>query len=148
MASISTILRCSSCGTLDRVLLDKLTNHPLCGKCKTALHYPSAPINATTATFDKELIDWRELLLVEFWSRTCGHCRTVEPVVNDIAHWKAGRLKVVKVEVQEEFALAQRFQAKATPTFILFRNGQQLARVDGAPKEKLDMVRWIDKYLE
>jgi thioredoxin 2 len=71
----------------------------------------------------------------------------VEPVVNDIARWKAGMLKVLKVDVQSEFAIAQRFQAMATPTFILLRNGQQLARIDGAPQEKIDLVRWVEQFL-
>jgi len=71
----------------------------------------------------------------------------VEPVVNDIARWKAGMLKVLKVDVQSELPLAQRFQAMATPTFILLRNGQQLARIDGAPQEKIDLVRWVEQFL-
>jgi thioredoxin-like negative regulator of GroEL len=91
--------------------------------------------------------DWQELLLVEFWSTTCGYCRMVEPVVRDLARWKAGRLKVLIVNIQEELSLAQRFEAMATPTFILFRNGRQLARIDGAPREKIDLVRWVDQFL-
>jgi thioredoxin-like negative regulator of GroEL len=84
---------------------------------------------------------------VEFWSTTCGYCMMVEPVVRDLARWKAGRLKVVMVSIQNELDLARRFEAMATPTFILFRQGRQLARIDGAPKEKIDLVRWVDQYL-
>jgi thioredoxin 2 len=147
MPSPTVILRCSSCGTLNRVPVDKLASRPICGKCRTALHYPAAPINVTAATFDQEMNDWRELLLVEFWSPTCGYCQMVEPVVRDLARWKAGRLKVFMVNIQQELPLAQRFEAMATPTFILFRNGRQLARIDGAPKEKIDMVRWVEQFL-
>jgi thioredoxin 2 len=147
MPSSSVILRCSSCRTLNRIPADKLASHPICGTCKTALHFPSAPINATTASFDREVNDWPGTLLLEFWSVTCGYCRMVEPVVNDIARWKAGMLKVLKVDVQSELPLAQRFQAMATPTFVLLRNGQQLARIDGAPREKIDLVRWVEQFL-
>ena len=147
MPSTSVILRCSSCSTLNRVPADKLASLPICGNCKNALHYPAAPINATAATFDKEMNDWRELLLVEFWSPTCGYCQMVEPVVRDLARWKAGRLKILMVNIQNELPLAQRFEAMATPTFILFRNGRQLARIDGAPKEKIDMVLWVEQFL-
>jgi thioredoxin 2 len=147
MASSSVVLRCPSCRTLNRVPADKLMSGPLCGACKTGLRFPSAPVNATAASFDREANDWPGTLLVEFWSTTCGYCRMVEPVVNDIARWKAGRLKVLKVDVQSELPLAQRFQAMATPTFIVLRNGQSLARIDGAPKEKIDLVRWVDQFL-
>ena len=147
MASSSVILRCPSCRTLNRVPADKLANSPLCGTCKTGLRFPAAPINATTATFDREVNDWPGAVLVEFWSTTCGYCKMVEPVVNDIARWKAGRLKVIMVDVMSELPLAQRFQAMATPTFVLLRNGQQLARIDGAPREKIDLVRWVEQVL-
>jgi thioredoxin 2 len=146
MPSSSVILRCPSCRTLNRVPVDKLASRPICGS-KTGLRFPSAPINATTASFDREVNDWPGTLLLEFWSITCGYCRMVEPVVNDIARWKAGMLKVLKVDVQSELPLAQRFQAMATPTFILLRNGQQLARIDGAPQEKIDLVRWVEQFL-
>ena len=147
MPSSSVILRCPSCRTLNRVPADKLASGPICGSCKAGLRFPSAPLNATTASFDREVNDWPETLLIEFWSVTCGYCQMVAPVVNDIARWKAGRLKVIKVDVQSELPLAQRFQAMATPTFIVLRNGQPLARIDGAPKEKIDLVRWVDQFL-
>ncbi|NTW58669.1 MAG: thiol reductase thioredoxin [Nitrospirae bacterium] len=147
MPATSVLIRCSSCGTLNRIPVDKLASRPICGKCKTALHYPAEPINVTTATFDREMNDWRELLLVEFWSLTCGYCQMVEPVMRDLARWKAGRLKILMVNIQQELPLAQRFETMATPTFILFRNGRQLARIDGAPKEKIDMVRWVEQFL-
>jgi thioredoxin 2 len=147
MPSSSVMVRCASCRTLNRVPADRLANHPVCGACKTALIYPAAPVAATTATFDREVSDWQELLLVEFWSETCGYCRMVEPVVRDLARWKAGRLKVLMVNIQHDLPLAQRYDAMATPTFILFRKGQQLARIDGAPKEKIDLVLWVEQFL-
>jgi len=147
MTSTSVILRCSSCGTLNRVPADKLASRPLCGKCRTGLIFPAAPISVSAAAFDKEMNDWQELLLVEFWSPTCGYCRMVEPVVRDLARWKAGRLKVLLVNIQQELPLAQRFEAMATPTFILFRKGRQLARIDGAPQEKIDLVLWVEQFL-
>lgn len=147
MPTSSVILPCPACRTGNRVPADRLANRPLCGACRAVVTFPSAPVNATAASFDREMNDWQELLLIEFWSPTCGYCLMADPVVNDIARWKAGRLKVLKVNIQSEFALAQRFEAMATPTFILFRKGQQLARIDGAPREKLDLVRWVDQHL-
>jgi thioredoxin 2 len=147
MPSSSVILRCPSCRTLNRVPVDRLSNRPVCGSCRSLLTFPSAPVNATAGSFDRETNDWPGPLLVEFWSTTCGYCRMVEPVVNDIASWRAGRLKVLKVNIESETAVARRFDVMATPTFILFQNGRQVARIDGAPREKLDLVSWVDQHL-
>lgn len=144
----AVLLRCPSCRTLNRVPIEKLTTHPVCGQCKAALTFPAQPLNGSTASYDREVNDWPEFTLVEFWARWCGYCRMVEPVVNDLASWKAGRMQVLKVDVDAEPSLAQRFHVKATPTFIMYRNGQQQARIDGAPKEKLDLVRWVDQFLD
>jgi thioredoxin 2 len=59
----------------------------------------------------------------------------VEPVVSDLASWNAGRLKVVRVDVDAEPGLARRFMVKATPTFVVYKNGTQIARMDGAPRK-------------
>jgi thioredoxin-like negative regulator of GroEL len=54
-------------------------------------------------------------------------------------------MKVVKIEVNEQPELSNRFAVQATPTFILFRKGRQRARLDGAPKEKIDLITWLDR---
>jgi thioredoxin 2 len=71
----------------------------------------------------------------------------VEPVVNDLASWRAGRLKVVKVDTDAEPVLAKRYMVKATPTFILYKNGSQIARMEGAPKEKMQLMQWVDQFI-
>jgi len=142
------ILRCSACRTLNRVPTEKLSAHAACGQCRAPLEFPRTPVTATAGTLDREIFDWPEYALLEFWAKWCGYCRMVEPVVNDLAAWRAGRLKVIRVDVDTEPVLAGRFAVKATPTFILFRNGTQVARMDGAPKEKLDLVQWLDQFVK
>jgi thioredoxin 2 len=148
MPNQPVLIRCKTCKTLNRVGSDKLSANPICGQCKAPLEFPRFPLEATTATLDHELFDWPEHVLLEFWARWCGYCRMVEPVINDLANWRAGRLKVVRVDIDAEPALAKRFMVKATPTFILFKNGTQIGRIDGAPKEKIQLVQWIDSFLK
>lgn len=147
MSDNIVLIRCESCRALNRVPVDKLPAKPVCGACKRPLAVPTHPIDATAALFDAALADWPETVLVEFWAKWCGYCRIIEPVVTDLAAWNAGRLKVLRVDVDAEPGLAGRFTVKATPTFILFRSGVQLARLDGAPKEKIDLIQWVDKFL-
>ena len=147
MSDPSVIIRCSSCKTLNRVPSVKLGNHPVCGQCREPLAFPRTPVDASATTFEHEVFDWPEFVLLEFWAKWCGFCRMVEPVVNDLASWKAGRLKVVRVDVDAEPSLARRFSVKATPTLVVFRNGTQLARMDGAPKEKIELVQWVEQVL-
>jgi len=148
MSDSSVIIRCGSCKTLNRVSSEKLTSRPVCGQCKTPLEFPRAPVNVTAAAFEREIFDWPEFVLLEFWAKWCGFCRMVEPVVNDLASWNAGRLKVVRVDVDVEPGLARRFMVKATPTFVVYKNGTQIARMDGAPKEKIELVQWVDQILK
>jgi thioredoxin 2 len=147
MSKESIILRCRSCRTLNRVPLDKLLAHPICSKCKTPLDYPRAPINVTTASYDQQVNDWPEFLLAEFWARWCGYCRKIEPIVNDLASKRSGRLKVIKIDVDTESAVARRFTVKATPTFILYHNARQIARIDGAPANDRELENWIDGFI-
>jgi len=115
----------------------------VCGKCKAPLDFTRTPVYATGPTFDREVNDWPMLLLVEFFAQWCGHCRAIDPVVNDIAARRAGFLKVLKVDVDREPSLSNRFSVKGTPAFLLYRNGRLLGRIDGAPKVHSELEDWI-----
>lgn len=125
--------------------LEKLSDHPVCGQCKTTLEIPHYPINVTTASYDQQVKEWPEILLAEFWAKWCGYCRIMEPFLNELAAKRAGRLKIIRVDVDAEPALARRFNTKATPTFILYRNGIQIGRLDGAPQQNNELEYWIDR---
>lgn len=142
------LIRCGSCRTLNRVAYDRLSSHPICGHCKARLEAPRAPINVTTAHFDQQVRDWPEFLLVVFWASWCGYCRMLEPFINELAAKRAGRLKIIRVDVEAEPALHNRFLLRATPTFLLYRNGIQLERLDGAPQQSSDLALWIDQVME
>jgi len=148
MLNNSVLVRCKVCRTLNRVPEGKLASHPVCGQCKAPLDVPHAPINVTAASYDQQVRDWPEIVLAEFWAKWCGYCRSIEPFINALAMKRAGRLKIIRVDVDSERFLAGRFTIKATPTFILYRNGQQLARFDGAPAQHNELENWIDRTLQ
>lgn len=147
MPDTSVIVRCTDCLQLNRVPLAKLESRPTCANCKIVLEVPREPVWAKAESFDRMVSYWPETLLVVFTAPMCLHCKIIEPVVNSLAREKAGMLKVMKVDIESTGYLAQRFKVEKTPTFIVYKNAVQVIRVDGAPKEKTDLVTWIENLI-
>jgi thioredoxin 2 len=142
----SVLLRCSQCGAVNRVPPDRIALHPKCGRCKVHLEYTRAPVDTTTQDFDREVLEWPGAVMVEFWAPWCGHCRTMAPVMEALAGERAGILKVVKVNIDQEQSLAARFGIRSTPTFYLYRHGDKLSDIAGA-LPKVHLEAWIDSSL-
>ena len=147
MSDKTVYLRCNTCGALNKLPADRLQSNPKCGKCKNAIEIPKSPINLTTADFDREAVAWPGAVLVEFWNPWCGYCRIMAPIVENLADEKAGILKVVKVNLDNEPYLGARFGINATPTFYFYRNGNRIGDISGAvPKEQFEA--WINSLLQ
>jgi thioredoxin 2 len=129
-----SVITCPSCGAKNRVgVIPRGT--PRCARCKNALPWI---VHATEATFADET-QAGVPVLVDFWAPWCGPCRMVEPVLEQLAAERAGSLKVVKVNVDENPGLASRFQAMSIPLLVLIRDGDEVDRVAGAlPKAQLE----------
>jgi thioredoxin len=94
-------------------------------------------VNATDETFDLEA-DASVAVLVDLWAPWCAPCRYVSPILEELAGDYAGRIKVVKVNVDDNPVLAQRFQAYSIPTMVVVRGGHVVDRIVGAmPKSQL-----------
>jgi len=137
----ATIIRCPNCDKRNRVRPTP-SGTPRCAACHQPLPWL---VDATPASFDAEL-EASVPVLVDLWAPWCGPCRTMAPVLERLAHDRAGRLKIVKVNVDEAEHVAQRFGVQGIPLLVLTRDGQELARQTGAqPLPRLQA--WLNSQL-
>jgi thioredoxin 1 len=96
------------------------------------------PDNVTEQTFENEVLGAGQPVLVDFWAEWCGPCHAIAPVLDQIASERSD-LKVVKLNIDEEPAVAQRYGVMSIPTLILFKDGEPAAAAVGAmPKSMLE----------
>ena len=133
-----TILRCRKCSVRNRVLLSRLSSHPKCGKCGETLHIPTGALSIGEADMGSEVLDETFPTVVDFWAPWCGPCTMMTPILEEIALEYTGRVKVVKINSEENPGLSLKYNIQGIPTLILFRDGREVNRLIGAaPKEQV-----------
>ena len=129
----TSVLTCVGCGAKNRIRPSP-KGVPSCGRCEQPLPWL---VDASDASFDVEA-DASALVVVDLWAPWCGPCRFVSPILEELSRDYRGRLKVVKVNVDDNPVTARRFDAFSIPTIMLLRGGRPLDRIVGAlPKEQL-----------
>ena len=137
----STIVTCPNCGTKNRVASAQ-EGVPRCGNCHNALPWI---VDSDAESFDRDIASTLPVL-VDFWAPWCGPCRMVSPVVERVGAELAGRLKVVKLNVDEAPAIAGRYQVQGIPLLVLHRDGKEIDRLVGAVGEP-QLRGWLDRHL-
>ena len=93
----------------------------------------------TDATFENDVLKSPLPTLVDFWAEWCGPCRMIAPAVDAVAGDYAGKLKVLKLNIDKEASVAAKFGVMSIPTLILFKKGQVVEQIVGAmPKQKIE----------
>src|SRR5438309_2549509 len=99
---------------------------------------PGAPSAVTEQTFETEVLKSPIPVLVDFWATWCGPCKMIAPIVEDLANEYAGKLKVMKLDVDESGGTAAKYNVMSIPTLGIFSKGELIERIVGyMPKEQL-----------
>ncbi len=98
-------------------------------------------ITLTTENFEKEALNSRVPVLIDFWASWCGPCKMMGPIVDQIAEEMGTNAKICKINIDEQRDFATKYDVMSIPTFILIKDGKEVKRLVGAmPKEELSRL--------
>ena len=142
------LIRCAACGATNRVPRDKVYSalEAICGRCRRPLTIEGRPRTVTDATFAADVERSARPVLVDAWAPWCWPCQMLGPVVEEIALEMADRLRVGKLNVDENPSTAARFAISSIPTLLLFARGREVDRIVGV-QTKADIARRIERVL-
>jgi len=127
------IIVCPSCGTKNRIPADKQHLTPKCGRCGASLSGAAGGVlELGDHNFQQVVSSSSQPVLVDFYSPTCGPCRMLAPVIEELARKYAGRAVIAKFDTSRHPMVPSQFQIRGVPTLIFFKNGQPVDQVVGA----------------
>ena len=141
-AAEPTLIKCPNCGKTNRIPV-AAAGHPRCGSCRQDLPWI---VNAGDIDFATVAERSPVPALIDFWAAWCGPCRMVSPVLDKLAVERAGRIKLVKVDVDRAPQLSRRFDVQAIPTLMVIVGGKVVARQAGAAPAAV-LRSWLDEAL-
>ena len=142
MNTDSIIIKCTNCGAKNRIPKIRINDKPVCGRCHSSL--PEAgvfdsPVIVSDKTFNHEIVSATVPVLLDCWAPWCGPCRTIGPIIDQLAKEFAGKVKFAKLNVDENPATSTKYNIMSIPTMLLFKDGKVVNSLVGAlPKAEIE----------
>jgi thioredoxin 2 len=137
----ASVVTCPNCGTRNRIRSEP-EGIPRCSVCHAALPWI---VDADPQSFDAEIVA-SVPVVVDFWAAWCGPCRMVSPLLERLARDHAGRMKLVKLDVDAAPDIAARYGVQGIPMLLVMQDGQEVDRLVGATPEP-QLRQWIEPHL-
>ena len=141
----SSHIVCPHCNTVNRIAASRLSENPLCGKCKQAL-FIAQPLELTAGNFQPHISRSDIPIIVDFWAPWCGPCKMMAPAFSRAAVQIEPRARLAKLNTEQAQDVAAQFSIRSIPTMVIFKGGQEIIRQSGAMSET-DIVRWINNSI-
>ena len=136
------VVTCPSCGTKNRLPAPQPGRKAVCGKCRAPLT-GGGPVEVTDATFPAEVERSEMPVLLDMWAEWCGPCHMLAPTIDQLSSELAGRVKVAKLNIDDNPGTANRFGVRSIPTLLVLKAGKEVGRLVGV-QPKHEIVRRIE----
>ena len=134
---------CPHCAAVNRLPAERMTAEPKCGKCKRPV-FTAHPVELNQASFQRHISRSDIPVVVDFWAPWCGPCKMMAPSFEEAAAVLEPRVRLAKLNTENEQAIAAQYAIRSIPTLVIFENGQEVARQPGAMMGQ-DIVRWVQE---
>jgi thioredoxin 2 len=141
MSEAATHIVCPHCDAVNRIPAGKAAQDAKCGRCHRPI-FEGKPVDVDAVRLEKNIKSNEIPVVVDFWAPWCGPCRMMAPAYERVAAQLEPKVRLLKVDTQDNPAAAEKYNIQAIPTLMLFRGGRAVDRLSGALDER-SLQQWI-----